>query len=237
MSKRLADTEKEKAVAQYLDKFFYSRPCIREYSRKADKNDQLSGIDVTFKITHSNLKTDTLLVDEKSAVHYVNNAIPTFAFELQFQNARNIKTEGWLYDKNKQTTHYLLVWVETNREDSKFSCEDITKLEVMLISRDSIKQILDSKNFNITILDSYISKMLKDLKVCKSLKVCERQNVCKSLRVCYKGKISKKFDEFTLHYSGHLSEKSINVTIKKEDMKKKCMGHFRVTSTSVEKVI
>jgi hypothetical protein len=217
MSLRKTDTEKEEAIAKYLDQYFYSKPCIKDYSRKIDRTTQLEGIDVTFTINHPNLSTDTLYVDEKSAAHYVNKNIPTFAFELQFQNSRNIKTKGWLYDENKKTTHYLIIWVKTNRSDSNFSFIDLSELEVMLIDRMSIKQILNDKKFNIENLDDYISEMLKD---------CKNPNE----------KNSKEFGAFKLHYSGHLSEKSINVTLKKMDMKEKCIGHFKVTSAGVKKV-
>ena len=217
MSRRPSDTQKEKAVSEFLDKYFYVKPSIEQFSRKFDTKSQYEGIDVTFRINHQNLSTDVIIVDEKSAAHYVNKQIPTFAFELQFQNSLNIKSKGWLFDEEKDTTHYLLSWIKTSRGDSSFSFGDITELEVMIISREAVQDILKKLEFKLEKLEDYISKMLegnKDLE--------EKQ--------------SMSFGKFKIHYSGDLSEKSINVTINKKYLKEKCMGHFKVTPTSVERV-
>ena len=216
MSLRLSDTKKEEAIAEYLDKYFYSKPSIYEFHRKVDKKTQLEGIDVTLKIKHPNLQLDTIYIDEKSAAHYVNKDIPTFAFELQFQNKLNIKTNGWLYDDKKKTTHFLLIWIQTSRKDSDFTLKDITQLEVMLIARDAVKKILSDNKFKLENLKKNILEMLSEGK-----NLDEKQSL-------YIGKLK-------LHYSGHLSEKSINVTINKLELKKNCIGHFIVTSAGVIK--
>lgn len=217
MSQRKSDTKKEVAVAKFLDSYFYSKPSIHEFVRHSGEREQLDGIDVSFKIKSQKILFDTLyFVDEKCAAHYVNKDIPTFAFELQFNNKLDTKTRGWLYDDSKKTSHYLLVWIKTNLRTNNFDFKNITELEVMLISRDSIKKILEDKKFKIEDLDFYTKKMLDG----KNLD--EKQHF--------------DFGSFKLHYSGHLDEKSINVTIKKSELSSVSIGHFSVTPNTITKL-
>jgi hypothetical protein len=87
----------------------------------------------------------------------------------------------------------------------------------MIISRKAVQAILEDLGFELEKLEEYIFKMLEGN---------ENPNERRLMA----------FGKFKIHYSGHLSEKSINVTIGKKDLMKKCIGHFKVTSAGVLKV-
>ena len=141
-SQREKDHHAEQEIAKFLDANLYSRDEFSDVARVTDREAQLSGIDVEF--SWGDLKK--IKVDEKAAAHYIkegshhiNDSLPTFAFEIDsFQRGKLIP--GWLFDQEKKTEYYLLVWIWADRRFTKetldeFFEENITELDCLLIKR------------------------------------------------------------------------------------------------------
>ena len=110
MSRREQDTNAEREVSKFLDKYFYNEH-VDNFIRFDDINHQFRGIDVKFSI---NELKDTI-VDEKAQIDYVNKHLPTFAFEIDFIDAGNNYRKGWFLDDSKQTQFYLLIWITSKK--------------------------------------------------------------------------------------------------------------------------
>ena len=73
-----------------------------DFEHVKDMKQQLVGIDLI--LTHkSNGKK--ALVDEKAQLDYVNENLPTFAFELGRQE-NGIQKKGWLFDASRKTCFF-----------------------------------------------------------------------------------------------------------------------------------
>ena len=94
VTRRFADASAERVVAKYLDYFFYGRlakPPFHMTSRRTiTAQEQRSGCDV---VLHST--TQTYLIDEKAQVYYINQSLPTFAFEVDSIQTGGLRI-GWL---------------------------------------------------------------------------------------------------------------------------------------------
>jgi len=147
-------------------------------------------VDVTFDFEEN----ARLLVDEKAAAHFVNKNIPTFAFEIDFIGTDGELKEGWLFDEGKRTQYYLLTWIQAVK-DVGFSCDDISQLEVLLVERQAIINFL--KKFHLDM------KRAKDISLELRLK--------NQIGSAYRNSISP----FYFYFTGHLTERPINVVIRK----------------------
>lgn len=138
-SKYESDKRKEELFAEWLDKYFYQR--IQNYydniCRITDKNTQKKGIDVLIKrFDGSNMK-----IDEKATLYYINQNLPTFAFEVKNRTSGRV---GWLFNKDLETDYYLLAWPNSSRDDIK-ETNNFTSALIMLIKREKIKKLLLEK--------------------------------------------------------------------------------------------
>jgi len=140
---RQRDTKVEKEISLFLDEKFY--PSINaKIVRHLDIETQMQGVDVSlsYKDLHD------VPVDEKAMSHYINEDLPTFAFELSFLNKDNV-IEGWFPDENKKTEYYLLIWIWATK-DGDIIKDDITKLELCLVSRSKISDYLTQRGYSPT---------------------------------------------------------------------------------------
>ncbi len=130
------DLKKEKFLSVLLDSYYKSK--LRNYSfeRVVNLNEQLKGVDVLFK--HLKKET-TYYIDEKAQLDYINDDLPTFAFEISY--LKNGKTkEGWLFDKNKKTDFYSLITaIYSDEPDSYTSCK------ITLVNRKKLISFLQTK--------------------------------------------------------------------------------------------
>ncbi|MBU0536464.1 MAG: hypothetical protein KKE20_05835 [Nanoarchaeota archaeon] len=206
---RVSDSEAEKAVADFLDNNFYNSEDIRDFKRFTSKEDQLKGKDVKF--SWSNLKG--IIVDEKSQGHYVNKDLPTFAFELEFMTPGGFIAPGWLFNHSYETQYYLLIWIFADKEKD-FTKDDIERLECILIKREDIIVYLAKQG------------MTPD----------EAKLICPGLRKesVYGAHMKGRFDGFYLYFTGHLSEKPINIVIRKEKLIELAEKVFTVTRSSIQ---
>ena len=191
---RKVDMKNEQEVQKFLDEKFYPE-YTTEFKRFLDYSTQMLGVDVSFSIF--NLKN--ILVDEKAMTQYINQDIPTFAFELSFRLKDGNRVVGWLLDDNKKTQYYLLVWVfADNESNGTFSKDDITYLECILIERKTILDFLASEGLD------------------KQALLKKNQEILGS---SINGAIDRDVnDSFYFYLSGRLREKPINIIFKKSKL-------------------
>jgi hypothetical protein len=100
-----SDLEKEKRLGVFLDQLY--RKSLKHYFfvRETNLSEQHRGVDLVLK----HKKTGRVFfVDEKAQLDYMNESLPTFAFELSYQK-EGIRKRGWLFDSNKKTQFYSLI--------------------------------------------------------------------------------------------------------------------------------
>ena len=121
-SKFKADLSKEKQLTPLLD--FYYQKHLKHYrfERISHIKKQLEGIDLILK---DNRSEKQFFVDEKAQLDYVNESLPTFAFELFYQK-NGVQKQGWLFDTSKRTQFYALVTSIYSDEDDVFTSCNIT---------------------------------------------------------------------------------------------------------------
>lgn len=157
---RKYDESFEKYVGEFLDRYFY--PCFEaEFKRNQIDSLQWKGIDV---IT-TNTDGEKSNIDEKSAAHYVNSDLRTFAFEVSFLNRGNSLNMGWLLNKELKTDYYLLSWVYANEQKFPYrqqemqpngypktvitdyfkylTTEDITAMDIVVIEKEVVRNSID----------------------------------------------------------------------------------------------
>lgn len=137
------DIRKERLFGEWLAAHFYPHlsminGCyISAIERCEDETLQKRGVDVIITTDWG----DEIYVDEKAALHYINQDLPTFSFEIK--NARS-GAQGWLYNRSYITDYYLLAW--PNATDITIpDLNAFTKSEVMLIRREAVIQMLRDK--------------------------------------------------------------------------------------------
>jgi hypothetical protein len=149
---RQTDHPVERAVGEYLDSHLYCNSPFDSFERITDDRLQRNGVDVIVSSALLNISGGR--IDEKCTAHYVNQDIPTFAFEIgSFQD--DIWREGWLYNEDSLTDYYLLLWPKAELKDSekdkkapRFNCDEITSITYYLVSRNAIIQYLEEHEMN-----------------------------------------------------------------------------------------
>lgn len=181
------DKRKEELFAKWLDKHFYptkerrSKKITRIYDEKIQK----LGIDVIAE----HIEGGIFCIDEKATLHYINQNIPTFAFEILNSTSGR---KGWLFNPDYKTNCYLLAWPFANdliilNEDS------FTKAYIVLIARKRVIELLkDNGLTEKTILD-YVNKYKNQVTSSKN-----------------KFKINK---DISLNFNTTLAERPINIVI------------------------
>lgn len=203
ISKFYEDKRLEELFGSWLDAHLYpSFPVegLIGFQRVNDENYQKKGIDTVVQA-----KDIKLIIDEKATLHYINKNIPTFAFELL---NRTSGAQGWLYNHSYLTTHYLLAWPNASNPDSIRKADDYTNADVMLIERASLIDMLASKRLDETALREKVNYYLPKV---------TRENF--------------KFElvpGITLFFTEWLSEKPINIVIKKNLLDTIAIFHQRI---------
>lgn len=201
---RKNDHRTEQEVAKFLDKYFYPK-IFQKFERIFDKKNQLLGKDIILEDS----KLGKIIVDEKAIGHYINKNIPTFAFEISFFRENGELAQGWLFDDNKKTEFYFLIWIQAKR-DENISCDDIINLELILIDRKKIIQFLKNQGLTKITSDRIARRMI-------------RENLEKSH---FKGKFLSCYFNRTIH----LPEKPVNIIIFKKKLIELSERHFYVSS-------
>ena len=188
----------EETFAKWLDDNFYEELAKRElilgWYRVNGEKLQKEGKD-TIIITNAG---NEVVIDDKATLHYINNDIQNFAFELKNQSSG---ARGWLINNNLKTEYYLLAWPSDN--DKIISSEDFLYSDVMIIGKNDILKLLTDNKIDISNIDAFISENIK--------RVNERSN---------KVEIAPGIS-FNVNYS--LAERPINIVIKRDKLVEKAI--------------
>ena len=212
---RKEDHSAETELALFMDKFLYERfPTGGAFSsirRMHDKEEQLSGVDVEFIGTDGRV----YCVDEKAQLHYLNQNLPTFAFELlSFQ--KEYDTVGWLCNDKLKTDFFMLIWpFATQDEYEGITWEQFTKADCLLIQKQRILKMLASKGLT-------VERMLSDA---RSIRTSGR-----------KGKIpidGIKGIYYFASYPRKYQEAPINIVISKSKLRAIAQREYYVTPSGV----
>ena len=146
-----SDLAKEKQLATLLDSFYKKHLKHYCFERISSLDQQLQGIDLVLM----DKRTSTChYVDEKAQLDYLNENLPTFAFELCYEK-KGEKKQGWLFDEGKKTHFYALVTSIFSDEEDVF-----TSCNIMFVNR----QKLIAHLHRLGLTAAYFDKITNDLK-------------------------------------------------------------------------
>lgn len=209
MTQREKDMRAEKELARFLDEHLY-RELLKEerfvsFERVTDRAIQKQGVDVIGKTEDA-----IAYIDEKAQLHYINQGLPTFAFELEFL-WQGKAMEGWFLNDLLRTTHYLLLWpnaIET--ELSLITSDDFTTVEGMMISKAKLRNHLD----DIGLTDALLHEITALL---------HQQGISGPRTTAYNG------IKFYMSSSTTYSENPINIVISKKILAPLADAHYLIS--------
>jgi len=151
-----SDLNQEALLSEYLDELYTGKGI--DFNRVSDINKQHQGIDVIVQI-----KADEYLIDEKAQLHYLNNDLPTFTFELSYFKNEQLK-KGWLFDENKLTQYYFLITgiFLKNGKTELSNSSDIDKIKITSVNRNKLIEHLSSINLDEEKLIGYDKELRKN---------------------------------------------------------------------------
>ncbi|AZQ59739.1 hypothetical protein EJ994_13380 [Maribacter sp. MJ134] len=144
-----ADLKKERQLFPLLDRMYTLHLKHYRFERISAYDQQLKGIDVVF--THKTTG-EKYSIDEKAQLDYINDDLPTFAFEIEYQKKELVR-EGWLFDTAKKTDFYALVTAIYEDSPNTF-----TSCKITLVNRKKLLAFLASKGITRQSLDQVIKK-------------------------------------------------------------------------------
>lgn len=134
-----SDLKKEKQLSKLLDKYYKRHLKQYCFKRISSLEEQRKGVDL---ILTSTLVDAVFYVDEKAQLDYVNDSLPTFAFEL-FYEKNGIQRQGWLFDSKKKTDFYALVTSIYADEENTF-----TSCSITFVNRKKLLAYLESRELS-----------------------------------------------------------------------------------------
>ncbi|WP_350286722.1 hypothetical protein [uncultured Croceitalea sp.] len=139
------DLTKERLLAAFLDGIYVKN--LRQYTfeRVTHIERQLLGIDLT--LTHKT-SGKSYHIDEKSQLDYINEDLPTFAFELSYLKKKKERL-GWLFDQKKKTDFYALVTAIFQDDNEYSSCK------ITLVNRNRLIALLTNLGFQADTIKSH----------------------------------------------------------------------------------
>ncbi len=162
----MADLEKEQSLSKFLDTQYHKHLKNYTFKRANDRKSQFQGIDL---VLTNNLSGKNFYVDEKAQLDYINEDLPTFAFELSYLK-NNERKEGWLFDNRKATDFYFLITSIFTDEPDKF-----TSCKITIVNRKKLVLLLGEKGISKSSLDALIDNNPKNSKKMK-IKGLESRN-------------------------------------------------------------
>lgn len=135
ISKFNEDLAKERRLARYLDRRYADIFKGLDVDRVEDEQAQYAGVDLWIV----NKEGRRIAIDEKAQLSYVNQSLPTFAFEISYLKGGNWR-KGWLFDDTKLTEYYVLITsikakdlqLRSGVQSSKITLVDRQKLIALL---------------------------------------------------------------------------------------------------------
>ena len=149
-SKFNEDLSKEEALGRFLDKIYQNLFIGYDIQRITNIDLQHKGIDIIISKDE-----EQFYVDEKAQLDFLNNELPTFAFEISYLK-NETENFGWLFDKAKLTQRYFLITgiYLNNPENIKEGFKDCN---IISVNREKLIFLLNSKG-----LDSANTKKIND---------------------------------------------------------------------------
>jgi len=129
-----------------MDVYYQEHLIYYNTERIYDIKNQLAGVDIVF--THKKTK-DIFYIDEKAQLDYINDDLPTFAFELGYYKNDTYK-EGWLFDSHKKTNFYSLATAIYEDEPGIF-----TSCKITLVNRLKLLSFLNKRKITKKVLNNY----------------------------------------------------------------------------------
>lgn len=186
MSFFYSDLNNEKKLGEFLDQIYHNLKL--NFERISDIDLQHQGVDI--KITHNNV---IYFIDEKSQLNYLNNDLPTFAFEINYLKDNSLR-KGWLYDENKITDHYFLVtgiYLKSDKIEG-----GIKSCKITSVNRKKLIILLNQKG----ITEKYLFEKSQEVR---------KSNLKNNIPI----KELNNFKEGALFFSTQLAEKPINLKL------------------------
>ena len=149
-SKFKSDLEKEKKLTSLLDSYYKLRLNTYSFERISDIKQQYEGIDLLFKHKENGAY---FCIDEKAQLDYINEDLPTFAFELSYLKDGKEK-KGWLFNKKKKTDFYSLITSIYSDEENVF-----TSCKITMVNRQKLIVFLKKKGIDSSSVSKIISKI------------------------------------------------------------------------------
>jgi hypothetical protein len=142
-----SDLKKEQQLTFLLNSYYNKNLKLYDFERASDIKRQLAGIDVIF--THKSTGA-SYNIDEKAQLDYINEDLPTFAFEIKYQK-KGVNKKGWLFDDKKQTHFYALITGIYQDAPHVF-----TSCKITLVNREKLLVFLSQLGIGENTLRDYI---------------------------------------------------------------------------------
>ena len=148
-SRRNADMSAEGQLGIFLDTYLY-QPLFQtgrfsSIQRIGDIEEQMAGVDVRF----TGKDGAVYCVDEKAQLYYLNRALPTFAFEVQYLGEGGVSC-GWLCSGRLKTDLYLLIWPFAVQDSpDKIRWDQFTKADCLLVERRKVLALLGREGLSL----------------------------------------------------------------------------------------
>lgn len=136
LTTREKDEMLTRRLEQFMDTQYKEKGILKFMERIYDKKMQLQGIDIIFD-DENGIK----YIDEKFAIDYRGKELKTYSFELYSEN--NFDGQGWFLNPDSATTHYLLLWFNSDE-----AIDTIYNYEACLISKEKIHKMLNDDGVN-----------------------------------------------------------------------------------------
>lgn len=139
------DLSKEKLLSKFLDEYYSDIFSDSKYSIKriTEMDLQHQGVDLIL-----DNGTSKFYVDEKAQLDYLNNSLPTFAFELSYLK-NNSWRKGWLLDNLKITNIYFLITSIYTKNSNELRT-GLTQIKITGIYREKLILFLSNKGLTET---------------------------------------------------------------------------------------
>lgn len=148
-----ADLKKEQLLAILLNDYYQKHLKYYSFERINDKKRQFQGVDLI--LTHKE-KNTTYHIDEKAQLDYINEDLPTFAFELSYKKSNTLK-QGWLYDTAKKTEFYFLITGIYSDTPNTF-----TSCKITIVNRTKLIAYLKDKGITELLLKKAVTNQKTD---------------------------------------------------------------------------
>lgn len=142
----LSDLEKERKLFVLLDSYYKKHLKHYNFERIHDIERQIQGVDLI--LTHKT-KDALFSVDEKAQLDYINEDLPTFAFELYYEKNGQAR-KGWFFDTNKKTDFYSLITAIYSDAPNRY-----TSCKITWVNRKKLIAFLSDRKLSESTLKKY----------------------------------------------------------------------------------